>query len=717
MSDAPFSVTEEGLEAKSNETGKLLAANDEDRDSDGIPDFADGFNFFSDDTLEDNTDDNAPPTAQQNGQFVPVIVEVSGKIDLSKATFQFTYNASDPSGVSRAGAGTDADPYVYSPASGKMRLWTKDGITQRNKSTIDDGGDFIDSLTGADTYVASDWAKIGITDSTRTTTLYAEGIAPNVQKGDLTLSFKIDFNGDAGGTQFATGDVVKFSVVDVDVLIGADTVTDESRHDDWVAAKNASTNHEHRILNWLRIDGPNGLEQQLDIQQKNGTGGGSVVLQAFNLDGTPGATGDFTRTLTDDGSGDEKLQFVIGGNAVSSAPDDLSVTASFKGQMLGGESLTVIQFNYVEEVGSEPRPVPSMTSGNYIVNPAIRRNTDQIFAFDVGNSKVTDARKNDAYYIAGTSPALNNVVNGRPISKKFGAQTIEVAWGRQIQGAAAGAMTKFYTDGSANGSTLSIAAAGRNGSFHSSNLRVTDNSIAGTGVDGSDYVYYLGHPTENKSSLTGIVNEYAAKVVVPTKADLVYNLNFSVLSPNGTLASASLTLADINQIVSEASAVWEQIGVRLTWSGTPTIVTTTVTAELDLPNDNTSTLTGITTKTRANGLDIFMVNSIAVGGGNYLSGAAAYENQFGVSDQETGVVMARRKTSPTSAMENVSVLARTMTHEIGHLIFNNADHENSKPWNLMRGGEAGSTNNADLTLDQRDNLSILPAEYNVDETW
>jgi hypothetical protein len=60
-------------------------------------------------------------------------------------------------------------------------------------------------------------------------------------------------------------------------------------------------------------------------------------------------------------------------------------------------------------------------------------------------------------------------------------------------------------------------------------------------------------------------------------------------------------------------------------------------------------------------------------------------------------------------------MARTLAHEVGHLIFNSGSHD-PKLWNVMRDGSAQSADNdnADLRLIDRDNISILPNSYNVD---
>ena len=94
---------------------------------------------------------------------------------------------------------------------------------------------------------------------------------------------------------------------------------------------------------------------------------------------------------------------------------------------------------------------------------------------------------------------------------------------------------------------------------------------------------------------------------------------------------------------------------------------------------------------------MFVINSLSIGSGQYLSGKAAVENNPSVDERETGVLIARRMTFPTSGLNDISEMARTTAHEIGHLLFNSIfdDHDN-RSWNLIRSGELGSTNGADL---------------------
>src|SRR5262249_5064409 len=114
LPDASRTAEEDQLEDFENKPltpGKIIAVNDTDYDSDGVPDFADGFNW---DGVAGNADDT-PATAAQGEHFVPFVIEVSKMIDLTKAWLKIEYQDSDPAnnanGMKRTGAGTAADPY------------------------------------------------------------------------------------------------------------------------------------------------------------------------------------------------------------------------------------------------------------------------------------------------------------------------------------------------------------------------------------------------------------------------------------------------------------------------------------------------------------------------------------------------------------------------------------------------------------------------------
>jgi hypothetical protein len=63
-----------------------------------------------------------------------------------------------------------------------------------------------------------------------------------------------------------------------------------------------------------------------------------------------------------------------------------------------------------------------------------------------------------------------------------------------------------------------------------------------------------------------------------------------------------------------------------------------------------------------------------------------------------------------SSLADISEMARTIAHEIGHLLFNSwFDDHDSRPWNLMRGGSVASSNNVDLTLTSPDRVTLVDA--------
>ena len=101
-------------------SGKYIQANDGDLDHDGIPDFADGFDFDG-----ENANDDDGPT----DRFVPVVLKLSSTLDLAKAGVKVLYQVSDPSDV----AADDADHWS---AQDGLRLWTS--TTNRTGDPLDD---------------------------------------------------------------------------------------------------------------------------------------------------------------------------------------------------------------------------------------------------------------------------------------------------------------------------------------------------------------------------------------------------------------------------------------------------------------------------------------------------------------------------------------------------------------------------------------------------
>lgn len=194
--DAPDrSAEEDEIENDETKPGRLVKMNDDDNDSDLVPDYADGFDW---DEIADTDDD-----LNEEQEFVQLVVTVPESIDLSVAKVSVTYDESDPLGVTREG---DEPPFEYEPAAGSLRIWTKAGNEQRDGAGLLDGGDFIPS----DTYDASD---LGLGGPTRSVTWYVEGITASAILADQMITVEVDLDGD--GPFGSCEDVVRVTVFDV----------------------------------------------------------------------------------------------------------------------------------------------------------------------------------------------------------------------------------------------------------------------------------------------------------------------------------------------------------------------------------------------------------------------------------------------------------------------------------------------------------------------
>ena len=148
--------------------------NDGDADGDGIPDYADGFNW---DGVSGNDDDQTPGDA-----FEPWLVTLPLYVNVTQTMIRFDYSASSPTGLVRSGSVSN---YTYTPASGTLRLWKKRAHTSRLKAEVSSGGDYIASTN----YSAS---ALGASVTDKTVTIYVEGITPGL---DQSVSVYFSTNG------------------------------------------------------------------------------------------------------------------------------------------------------------------------------------------------------------------------------------------------------------------------------------------------------------------------------------------------------------------------------------------------------------------------------------------------------------------------------------------------------------------------------------------
>ena len=169
--------------------GKVVLINDGDADSDGIVDYADGFDL-NNQIADDDTCAGAAFT-RIDISFV--------SFDSENAKVKFTYDASNPKAVSSSGT----NRYVL-PNTGKVRLWTKDASSARNADTVKQGGDYVQP--GVE-YSLEDF---GIGTDASSLTLYVEAVKVSDAVADIPIKVEVDPDGASG---FVWSDQLRFTNV------------------------------------------------------------------------------------------------------------------------------------------------------------------------------------------------------------------------------------------------------------------------------------------------------------------------------------------------------------------------------------------------------------------------------------------------------------------------------------------------------------------------
>ncbi|WP_432823271.1 transglutaminase domain-containing protein [Trichloromonas sp.] len=181
---------EELVEAQSQSPGKVIFTNRLDVDRDKVPGFADGIDMFG------NQGDGA------SAPFVPLLLEIDGTLDPTQVRVKFTYDASNPALITRSG--DQAAGYVYAPAPGSLRLWSKDGGVSRKVAGLAEDGNYIAPNTS---YTLE---QLGASIAPHLWQVYVEGIADAGEAQSIWL----DVETAAGGVTTNVGaDTVKVSIV------------------------------------------------------------------------------------------------------------------------------------------------------------------------------------------------------------------------------------------------------------------------------------------------------------------------------------------------------------------------------------------------------------------------------------------------------------------------------------------------------------------------
>ncbi len=197
-------MAEETIEDDATQPGRIVWVNNNDDDRDNVADFGDGYNL---DSMTGNNDD--ANTAEIG--FVRMVFEIPAEFNLATTTVQVTYNASDPS----AAMASTTPPGIV-PATGNLRIWTKNGNQTRNAGVIP-MGDYVASGS----YAPPD---LGLSGSMRTVDLWLEGIMPSSSIGAERIIITVDPDG--SGPAPPCSDAVRVTVSRLEVLDSMMMLTD-----------------------------------------------------------------------------------------------------------------------------------------------------------------------------------------------------------------------------------------------------------------------------------------------------------------------------------------------------------------------------------------------------------------------------------------------------------------------------------------------------------
>ena len=169
--------------------GEIIFANNGDVNGDGVPNFADGFDKFGNEG------------SLAGGDFETVQIYLPPGINCDRARLIFLYSASAPDQVA---TNLNADgTCTYTPAGGKIRLWRVSGQGNRVISR--------DYLVPGQIYEAHELGFDNVT--TRSRTLYVEGIAHSAIPGDVRIEVFVDPDGELDPAQFVGFDAARMTVL------------------------------------------------------------------------------------------------------------------------------------------------------------------------------------------------------------------------------------------------------------------------------------------------------------------------------------------------------------------------------------------------------------------------------------------------------------------------------------------------------------------------
>ena len=169
--------------------GKALALNELDRDGDGTPDFADGYDSGCGGVSHRGTSKSA--------DFVPMMLKIPASVNNAQATVSFTSGTatdvfSNPEKVVQTGNGTSTSPFVCSITDkGKIRIWTVNGTSPRLKAACP-AGDWVQPNTPILV------SALPNPDSKGNIKLFVEAVQGSKNLGDVVIKVELDPDGSTG---------------------------------------------------------------------------------------------------------------------------------------------------------------------------------------------------------------------------------------------------------------------------------------------------------------------------------------------------------------------------------------------------------------------------------------------------------------------------------------------------------------------------------------
>jgi len=222
--EPPCDDSEDLIETAAGWPGKALALNELDTDMDGVPDYADGYDITLNSVSQSDSN--------RSKKFVPMRLKVRptwlfSSSELGDIRVKFssgndnTTVFSDPSVITPTGSGTSNDPIKFTPDSGKIRIWKKDGNALRNKQSVTAGGDWVKPnipIKLSELNVVTSGAETGVC------WLFVEAVNPSSALGDVAIKVELVPSSTGPLGTLTADDQVNATVFQVDVVhpIGTD---------------------------------------------------------------------------------------------------------------------------------------------------------------------------------------------------------------------------------------------------------------------------------------------------------------------------------------------------------------------------------------------------------------------------------------------------------------------------------------------------------------